>query len=206
MRRVGNFWGREELPSWQMRQDLSWPLTVALYIRDALMLPATAPFFIPPLAPRVPEHIPVSGPEVDVVLADEWEVWFSGLLADHLEIPRGGSISYFSLGDRAPLFGDMVGNYFEPAVAAADDAFEAHSKDFHANIGFQGLAMAKLVKNSEKVPGHKAAPFELNLKLLPVEGKWMHQTGPSQVLMSMAARRDPGAMRRLLGPVIGELA
>ncbi len=206
MQRIGNFWGKDALPSWQMSEDLSWPLTVALYIRDVLMLPATAPFFIPPLVTRVPDHIPVSGPELDVVLADEWEGWFLDLLADHLEIPRGGSIGYFSLGDRAPLFADTVGAYFEPAVAAADDAFEAYFKYFQANIRTQGSAMTKLVRSIEKELGRKAAPFDLGIKILPVDGFWLHRTGLSQVLMSEAAHRDPHHLRRLLGPVITELA
>lgn len=203
MQRVGSIWSREALPSWRMGEDLSWPLTVALYMRDVLRLPATAPFFIPPLVPQVAEHIPVTGPELDVVLADEWGPWFSDLSADHLEIPRGGSIGYFSLGDRAPAFCDMVERYFGEAVATADNAVEAF---FQANLRVEGLAVSKLVRSIEKELGHKAAPFELNLKILPVTGFWLHRTGPNQVLMSEAARRDPHHLHRLLGPVIRELA
>ncbi|PYI67827.1 hypothetical protein CVV68_08120 [Arthrobacter livingstonensis] len=124
-------------PSWQTGEDLSWPLTVVLYIRDVLKLPATAPFFIPPLVPEVPEHIPVTGPDLDVVLADEWTSWFSKLLADHLEMPRGGSIDYFSLEDRGPGFRDMVEQYFDAATAAANGAFEAYTQRFRLTSGLR---------------------------------------------------------------------
>jgi hypothetical protein len=206
MQRVGSIWGRKLPPSWQMGEDLSWPLTVALFIRDVLKLPATVPFFIPPLVPEVPEHIPVTGPELDTVLADEWAAWFSGLLADPLEIPRGAPIDYFSLAGRAPGFRDLAGRHFGEAVAAADKVHEAYFKHFYANMKVQGPILTKLVRTLEKELGHKAAPFKLGLRILPVEGFWLHRTAPDQVLISEAARGNPEQLRRLLGPVITELA
>jgi len=206
MQRVGSIWGRKLPPSWQIGEDLSWPLTVALYIRDALRLPATAPFFIPPLVPEVPEHIPVTGPELDTVLADEWTAWFSELLADERGIPRGGPIGYFSLELRAPAFRDMVGRHFDQAAAAAGNAVEANFEHFHANMKAEGPVLTKLVRGIEKELGHKAAPFNLGLRILPVEGFWLHRTGPNRVLMSEAARRNPEQLRRLLSPVVTELA
>lgn len=206
MQRVGGIFGRQAPPSWRMREDLTWPLTLALYIRDVLKLPATAPFFIPPLVPWVPERIPFTGPEPDIVLADEWQAWFSELLADPLEIPRGASIDYFSLGGRAPGFQNMVELYFAPASAAASNAHEAHFKHFQANIKEDGPVLTKLVRSIEKELGHKSAPFELNLKILPVEGFWLHRTGVHQVLVSEGARNDLHHLRRLLGPIVKELA
>ncbi len=207
MQRVGTLWGRKAAPaSWQMGEDLSWPLTVALYIRDVLKLPATEPFFIPPLVPPVPEHIPVTGPELDIVLAGEWTAWFSGLMADPHAIPRGGSIDYFSLEGRAPSFRDLAARYFDEAMAAADIAHDGHFKHFHNNLKTESGYPSKLVRSIERELGRKAAPFKLNLVILPVEGFWLHRTAPTEVLMSEAARRDPEQLRRLLGPVVRELA
>lgn len=206
MQRVGSMWGGVVLPSWRMSEDLSWPLTLALYIRDVLKLPATAPFFIPPLLPHVPEHIPVTGPELDIVLADEWSAWFGGLLTDHVEIPRGGSIDYFSLCARAPGFRDLVERHFAAASAAANNAHEAHARHFQANIKADGPVLPKLVRSVEKERGHKSAPFELNLKILPVEGFWLYRVSSQQVLISEVARSDPHQLGRLLGPIVRELA
>ena len=206
MQRTRSLWSREAPSSWQIGEDLSWSLTVALYIRDVLKLAATEPFFIPPLARRVAEHIPVTGPELDIVIADEWSAWFSDLLADPRAIPRGGSIDYFSLELRDPAFGDMAARYFDEAVVAADLSHDRHFKHFHNNIKTEGAYLAKLVRSIEKELGHKAAPFELNLKILPVEGFWLHRVAPQQVLVSEAARNDPDHLRRLLGPIIRELA
>lgn len=206
MQRVGSVWGRKEPASWQMGEDFSWPLTVALYVRDALKLPATAPFFIPPLVPAVPEHIPVTGPALDTVLAEEWTAWFSELLADRLDTPRGGSIDYFSLEDRAPAFRDTVGRHFEAAAAAADKAFEGYFKNFYANLKADGPILTELVRSLEKELGRKSAPFTLNVRILPVEGFWLHRTGPTRVLLSEAARRNPAQVRSLLGPIVRELA
>lgn len=206
MQRTKTSWGRQAPPSWQVAEDLSWSLTVALYIREVLKLPATEPFFIPPLVPSVAENIPVTGPELDMVLADEWSAWFTGLLADPRAIPRGGGSGYFSLEDRATGFRGMVQQSFAAASAAASDAHDAYSTYFHAHIKTHGLALTHLVSSIEKELGHKAAAFVLNLKILPVEGVWLHRLGPQVVLLSEPARNDPGHLHRLLGPVIRELA
>ncbi|PYI67826.1 hypothetical protein CVV68_08115 [Arthrobacter livingstonensis] len=68
------------------------------------------------------------------------------------------------------------------------------------------MAVTKLVASIEKELGHRAAPFSLGIRILPVEGFWLHRTGPRRVLISEAARRDPGQLRRLLGPIVTELA
>jgi hypothetical protein len=44
------------------------------------------------------------------------------------------------------------------------------------------------------------------VRILPVEGFWLHRTGPTRALMSEAARRNPAQVRSLLGPIIRELA
>ena len=206
MERAGRIWGKKALPGWQIGEDLSWPLTVALYVREALGLPATGPFFTPPLVPGVPEHIPVTGPGLDIGLADEWSAWFSGLLADPRVIPWGGSMDYFSLDLRDPVFRDMVARYFEAAVAAADIAHEDYAAHFHISIKTEGAYLGKLVRSVEKELGHTAAPFSLTLRILPVEGFWLHRTAPGEVLMSEPARRDPDHLHRLLVPIIRELA
>lgn len=198
MRRAGT-------TSWQMGEDMSWQLTVALYIRDALGLPAIKPFFIPPVVPAVPEHIPVIGPELDFVPAEQWVLWFSDLLANRMDIPRGASIEYFSLEDRTLEFRDSVERYFAPAVAAADEAFGQFFEGIIKNYGL-GMGMTKLVASVEKELRHKAEPFDLQVRILPVEGAWLHRAAPDLVLMSSGARADPEQLRRLLGPIIRELA
>ncbi|POH56849.1 hypothetical protein [Arthrobacter glacialis] len=143
-------------------------------------MPATKPFFVPPVVPEVAERIPVTGPLTDVALADEWVLWFSDLLADHLDMPSNAGIEYMSLADRAPAF--------------------------HANLRAHGMMMTSLVQSIEKNRGNKAAPFELDVLILPVAGFWLHRAGPNRVLLSESARRDAEQLRRLLGPIIAELA
>ena len=196
------FAGRE---SWRMGEDMAWPLTVALYIRDALRLPAAMPFPIPPLTPAVPERMPVASPALEIALADEWVLWFFDLLANHLDMPRGASIEYFSLWDRGPGFREAVEKHFESAAAAADLAFDGY---FHTLVVDKklGMSMTRLVAAIDRELGHRAAPFNLDVRVLPVEGEWIYRSGLNQVLVSEATRKDPAALRRLLGPIIAELA
>jgi len=192
-------------PSWRVGEDMAWPLAVALYIRDVLRLPVTVPFFVPPLSPAVPEQFPVTSPDLDDALADEWELWFADLLANHLDMPRGGSIQYFSLWDRAPGLRDAVEKHFESAAAAAGLAFDGY---FHTVVVDKtlGMSMTRLVAAIERELGHRAAPFHLDVRVLPVEGEWIYRSGLNQVLVSETTRKDPAALRRLLGPIIAELA
>lgn len=189
-----------------MGEDISWPLSVAVHVRDALGLPATKPFFIPPVVPEVIERIPVTGPLIDVAHADEWVLWFSDLLADHLDMPSNAGIEYMWLADRAPAFQAIVESHFDAAWAAANRSRQAYGDYFHRNLRVQGMLITKLVASIEKEIGHRAAPFELDVRVLPVDGFWLHRVSQHRVLLSESARRDKDQLRRLLGPVIRELA
>ncbi|MEO6530517.1 MAG: hypothetical protein ABIO25_06315 [Specibacter sp.] len=192
--------------SWRMSEDFSWPLTVALHVRDALGMPAAGPFFVPPVIPALAEHRAVTGPELDLVLADEWTLWFSDLLADHMDVPSNAGIGYMSLGDRDQGFRSLVESCFDAAKEAANSSRDAYFQHFHGSRGVEGLMITKLVASLEKELRHKAAPFELDVQILPVEGFWLHRVSGHRVLISESARRDREQLRRLLGPVVGELA
>ncbi|MHA7268180.1 hypothetical protein [Arthrobacter sp. HLT1-20] len=189
-----------------MSEDLSWPMSVALHIRDALGLPATKPFFIPPVTPAVAEHLAVTGPELDLVLAADWTLWFSDLLADHLDMPSNAGIEYMSLGDRDAGFRCLVESCFEAARTAANSSRAAYDDYFQRNLRGQGMMITSLVASLEKELGHRAAAFDLDVRILPVEGLWLHRDSEHRVLMSQAARRDKEQLRHLLGPIVRELA
>jgi len=197
------FAGRE---SWRMGEDASWHLSVALYIRDALGLPATKPFFIPPFLPAVPEHIPVTGPELDILLAEEWALWFSDLLADHVDLGTDQPFNGTVLERRSPAFQQAVAENADAARAAATSFRDSYGEHFYRNIKVEGPVINRLVRSVEKELGHRAAPFELNVRILPVDGFWLHRVNPNLVLVSETARRDQTALGSLLGPIIRELA
>ncbi|ALE07103.1 hypothetical protein AL755_19215 [Arthrobacter sp. ERGS1:01] len=192
--------------SWQMGEDASWHLTAALYIRDALGLPATKPFFIPPVRPSIPEHIPVTGPELDILLAGEWALWFSDLLADHVDWGTDQPLNGTVLERRSQAFQQAVADHAEAAGEAASTFRDSYGRHFQANFKSEGPVINRLVRSVEKERGHRAAPFELQLRILPVEGIWLHRVNPQLVLLSEVTRRDPGSLKNLLGPVITELA
>ena len=203
MQRVGGIFGREALPSWQGSEGSSWPLAVALFIRDVYALPATKPFFVPPMDPQVPEHIPVVGPAGDGALADEWAVWFDSLVGTRASIHESAGLM---LEERTSAFRQAVENQLEPAVAAAE-AFRNHDAlDMRNGWKTDGPILPKLVRSIEKEQGHKAAPFDLEIRILPVAGTWLHQVAPQRVLTNRATRSDPAELRRLLGPIVRELA
>ncbi|NVM97096.1 hypothetical protein [Arthrobacter sp. SDTb3-6] len=189
-----------------MDEDFSWPLTVALHMRDALKLPATQPFFIPPLEPAVPEHVPARGPGLDLVLAEEWANWFSALLVYPADIPGNAPIEYLPLEGCSPAFDRLVRGCYGDARAYANTFKEEYFRRFIRTMKEQGPLETYLVRSIEKELGHRAAPFKLGVRILPAQGFWLHRTGPAEVLVSDGVRKDPGQLRRLLGPIIRELA
>lgn len=203
MQRVGDIFGREVLPSWQGSEGSSWPLAVALFIRDVYALSATLPFFVPPMDPQVPEHIPVVGPAGDSTLAGEWAVWFDSLVHSRASIHEPAGLL---LQERSPAFRQAVENQLEPAVAAADSFRSSEHSDMVRRTKGHALMLPKLVRSIEKEVGHRAAPFDLEIRVLPVAGLWAHQVAPQRVLTNRTTLASPEGMRRLLGPIVRELA
>lgn len=194
----------ERVPQgWRASGGTSWPLSVALYIRDVYGLPATRPFFVPPMSPAVPEHIPVTGPAGDIALADEWVHWFGELVRSRASIY---DVAGLLLEERSPAFRQAVENRLPQATEAAEKAKRYEVDQWRARRDSPGLALPKLVHSIEKELGRKAAPFNLEIRILPVAGLWLHQVAPSCVLMSFEIQSDPDAMGRLLGPIVRELA
>ena len=203
MQRVGNIWSRKAPAGWRVGEGTSWPLTVALYVRDAFGLPAIRPFFVPPLVPEVPDRIPVTGPEGDVALADEWADWLGRLVRSRAAIHN---LDGLLLEDCTPAFRDAVEQLLPAASAAADNFRMADGLHMPRRAKADGPALPRLVRSIERELGRRAAPFELEIVILPVAGQWLHQVAPQRVLMNRAAQSDPAVLRRLLGPVIRELA
>lgn len=188
---------------WQMGMDASWSLSVALYVRDALALPATRPFFVPPMVPQIPEQIAVSGPLTDVVLADEWAHWFAELVRTRSGIR---SLDELLLEERHPDFQASVQRCFLAAQSAAELFKVAYHDELMLSGKKHSAIPSLLVRRLEKELGHRAAPFDLEVKVVPVQGEWLHRPSPKLVLMSNAVQFSPDAQYRLLGPVLRELA
>lgn len=186
-----------------MGMDASWPLSVALYVRDALALPATRPFFVPPVEPQIPEQIAVRGPLTDVALADEWAHWFADLVRTRSGIR---SLDELLLEERDPDFQASVQRCFLAAQSAAELFKVAYHDELMLSGKKHSTIPSLLVCTLEKELGHRAAPFELEVKVVPVQGEWLHRPSPKLVLMSSAVQFDPDAQYRLLGPVLRELA
>lgn len=190
-------------PSWSMRGGASWPLTVALHVRDVYGLSATQPFFVPHLVPEVPEHIPVIGPTGDVALADEWALWFAALVRSRAAIHDSSGLL---LEEYSPIFRQAVEALLPAATVAAENFMAAEQADRARPGKANGPIIPNVVLAVEKELGRKAAPFSLEFRVLPVAGMWLHQVAPQLVLLGFEVQSDPAAMHRLLGPVVRALA
>ncbi|MHA7175345.1 hypothetical protein ACX80D_01690 [Arthrobacter sp. Sr24] len=188
---------------WHANGGMSWSLSVALYLRDVYGLPATKPFFVPPLSPEVPQQIPVTGPAGDNTLADEWAYWFEALVNSRASISE---VAGLLLEERSPTFRQAVEKWLPQAIETAENARQIEMEELWIGRGKAGVTLPKLVRSIEKELGHKAAPFTLEFRILPVAGQWLHQVAPNHVLMSLDVQSNPGSMRRLLGPIVRELA
>ena len=165
--------------------------------------PGNEALFVPPIVPEILEQIAVRGPLTDVVLADEWAHWFADLVRTRSGIRSLGELL---LEERHPDFQASVQRCFLAAQSAAELFKVAYHDQLMLSGKKHGPITSLLVRTLEKELGHRAAPFNLDVKVVPVQGEWLHQPSPQLVLMSNEVQFSPDAQYRLLGPVLREMA
>ncbi len=187
-----------------IREDIGWAPTAVLYIRDALGLPTDRPFHVPRVAYPVPASCEGDGP-VAAELAEDWAAWFADVLA-HDESVATDPREFLGVSGYSPAFQHAVEDRLDAAYACADNLKGRYIDDFLRESHEQRLLLNRLVKSVEKSVRHRAAPFDLRLVTITVEGSWLRRVGRQFVLMSTELRHDPERLSESLGPILTELA
>jgi hypothetical protein len=212
--------------SWKMGTDEPQSLLTALYVRDAAGLRPQVDPDLPPLEPAVPlDH---ELPRMASVASDQWADWWRQLLdgggfwPDHMSPPDMSRlrhdpelqrIFYWPSRHLPPDFVGLSGTPELQALVrkhheAARVWSESRKHEFVAlTAARQRVSLEwEVVQTIERGLGRKARPFELDIRVLPVEAVQAWRLSPKRALVSRALFRDRAAYREWLQPIIGELA
>jgi hypothetical protein len=212
--------------SWRMGTDEPQTLLIALYVRDTSGLRPQVDPDIPLVEPAVPfgeKRAPV-----DSLASAQWADWWQlildggGFWPDHKSPPDMSRlrhdpelqrIFYWPSRHLTPDFVGLSGTPELQALVrrhyeAARVWSEARKHEFVAlTAARQRVSLEwEVVQTIERGLGRKARPFELDIRVLPVEAVQAWRLSPKRALVSRALFRDRAAYREWLRPIIEELA
>jgi hypothetical protein len=212
--------------SWRMATDEPQSLLIALYVRDTSGLRPQVDPDIPLVEPAVP--FGEKRAQVDSLASAQWADWWQLLLdgggfwPDHKSPPDMSRLRHDPELQRIfywpsrHLPPDFVGLSGTPELQApvrrhyeaARVWSEARKHEFVAlTAARQRVSLEwEVVQTIERGLGRKARPFELDIRVLPVEAVQAWRLSPKRALVSRALFRDRAAYGKWLRPIIEELA
>ncbi|HET9171763.1 MAG TPA: hypothetical protein VFN97_20165 [Actinospica sp.] len=198
MRHVGS-------DSWSIRVDLEQHSSNMLYVRDAAGLTGPADYVVPPLAPAVELRADLA-PFATLAAAEDWERWWSAHLAD---LGRAARVDLTPAGP-PPEPGTDLRALFNAVIDEANAWWRERKIEFvhrttrpdaRRAAGRAGDTVARI----ERELGRTSAPFELEVKLLPMDGRWGRRLRPTLVVASEQLWLDPQARDEFLDPIVRAL-
>lgn len=182
--------------SWQIRWGTGNVVQMALYLRDALAVPAALE--IPPLIPPVP-----TTDELDrAAVAAEWPGWWAEVLAfvgDSSDHPRDQHL-------RLPVRPDSPALVDRPAIRNALDVLGPRSNHHPQPRRPSNQPIGDVVRAREAELGRPARPFRLVVTELPVDGLLWHRVTEQHVLVSTSFAEDGERCSAALKEIVAELA
>ena len=180
-------------------------LVVALHLRDAAGLDVRSDVVVPRLLPSV-IHDGALEPYATAQAAEAWTPWWDGLLERGQEL-RGVPLL---LSDPPPDLPEDLRALIATGLPAANAWFAARKREDIEVIRRAGRPrmpnVVEVVKEVEQELGHRAAPFDLLISILPVTGMWAKRVRRDHVLVSRELSGFDAGFEAFLEPVVRELA
>jgi hypothetical protein len=198
MRRLGS-------DSWSIRIDLEQHCSNMLFLRDAAGLTGPADYVVPPLAPAVELRAGLA-PFATSDASEDWERWWTAHLADLGPSTRPD----LTPAGPPPEPGTDLRALFNALIDDANAWWRERKIDFvHRTTGphtrrLSGRA-GDTVARIERELGRTSAPFELEVKLLPMDQRWGRRLRSTLVIVSDRLWLDPEARDEFLDPVVRAL-
>jgi hypothetical protein len=195
-------------------------LLLALYVRDAAGLDATAE---PPVA-RLEPAVAAVGEAAPEAAAAQWTAWWSHLVASESAVHRamqdaaGGMPSVRIMAEHhqgfappgfealrdSPELRELVARHFMDAQAWRDER-NRESMQYSTNPNRVDVEW-EVVKEAEWLLGRRARPFRLQVSILPVSGDQSWRVAEDHLLVTRPRYLDTEAWRQDLALVVTELA
>ncbi|MFC0547480.1 hypothetical protein [Kutzneria chonburiensis] len=184
------------IQSWQVSWGTGYVVQLALYLRDALAVPAAPE--VPPLTPPVP-----TTDELDrAAVAAEWPGWWADVLAfvgDRSDNQRDQHL-------RLPIWPGSPALVDRPAIQAALDVLGPRANHHPQPPRPSNQRIGDIVRAREAELGRPARPFRLVVTELPVEGLLWYRITEQHVLVSSSFAEDDERCSAALKEIVAELA
>ncbi|MFC5502164.1 hypothetical protein ACFPJ4_07925 [Lysinimonas soli] len=183
-------------PRWEVVEDASRDVLVALYLRDALGIvdPSGLPRM---LGTGLPE---VDPPEPSIAFA--WTRWWIPLIepdARSWGLPEGDEAG-------TDAFSAAVRRHLDSARAWAMVAHEQHNGSSIARMQrAPDVTIQELVHEQEVALGRASRPFRLRIEVLPLAASGIWWIGEDVIAVDEATRDEPILYRDALAPIVAAL-
>ena len=180
-------------------------LVVALHLRDASGLDVHPDVAVPRLHPSVLRDGALAR-YATMQAAEAWTPWWDGLLERGPEFRGVPQL----LPDPLPDLPRDLRTLIVTGLPAANSWFAARKREDIEVIRRAGRPrmpnVVEVVKEVEQELGHRAAPFDLLISILPVTGMWARRVRRDHVLVSRELSGFDAGFEAFLEPVVRELA
>ncbi|MDP9028485.1 MAG: hypothetical protein M3N46_13220 [Actinomycetota bacterium] len=184
---------------WELREDASREILVALYLRDALGIvdPSGLPRM---LGTGLPEVDPAN--PADPAMAFGWMRWWIPLIepdAAGWGLPDGDE-------PNSAAFASAVRRHLDSARAWATVAHEQHNGSVIARMQRRDdFTIQELVHEQEVALGRASRPFSLRVEVLPLAASGIWWIGDDAIAVDETTRDEPILYRDALAPIVAAL-
>ncbi|MDP5227124.1 MULTISPECIES: hypothetical protein [Arthrobacter] len=183
----------------------SFPMLVALYLRDsAEMLGAGLPT-LAPVEPRVhgsDHHQLISEVGGHDALRIEWEAWWEHLLKTHAEHSQAPSLPETAEFVGSPALYRVASAHRGAAFSWAEDRVREHTQQQARNSGAVETVVESIIRDREATLRRRARSFTLSMVILPLAEPRAWFREPDLVLVSHQLVSHPAALRNYLEPIL----
>lgn len=180
-------------------------LVVALHLRDASGLEVRSDVVVPRLKPTVARDGELE-PYATARTAEAWTAWWDGLLERRPEFRGVPQL----VADPLPRLPEDLRALISAGLPAANTWFNARKREDIEVIRREGRprmpSVVGVVSEVEQELGHRAAPFDLLISILPVAGMWAKRVRRDHVLVSRELSGYDAGFEAFLEPVVRTLA
>jgi hypothetical protein len=182
----------QERTSWQVSEDASRDVLVALYLRDALGI--VDPSGLPRM---LGTGLPEPSEPADPRLAFGWMRWWIPLIEP--DAPRWG------LPDGDDPFSIAVRAHLDSARAWATVAHEQYNGSAIARMQRPDTALHEVVVERESALGRASRPWSLRVEVLPLAASGVWWIGDDTIAVDEATRNESILYRDALAPIVAQL-
>ncbi|MFJ3956319.1 hypothetical protein [Arthrobacter sp. NPDC090010] len=191
--------------SWTLSVGTSFPMLVALYLRESAGMHDAGPPTLAPIEPRVhgSEHrhliADVGGHEA---LRIEWEAWWHQLIRSHSELTQTPDIPETAQFLGSPALHRVASAHRGAAYSWAEERLREHTHRQARQAATLETEVEAVVRACERTLGRPAQGFTLRLVILPFAEPRAWFAEPDLVLLSHQLPDDPPLLRSYLEPIL----